>query len=348
MPHRIRFARSPRRNFAWLACCSAIGLLLAAAGAAHAQSSPGGLPPELTKVPDDTVVATVDGAPIRFVDVRRQILGSLEGRKIPSQAMPLVYAQSLDQIVQRRLIAAKLKALKFEPTPEELAQAEAVFQAGLKARDKTPEAYFRQTGFTAGDIAEIRYWDICWHRYVAEQLTDAALEKYFAAHRRDFDGTEVRVSHILLRIEGQQDQATVAAALQKAGTIRSEILGKQTTFAEAAKKYSAGPSREQAGDLGFIPRQGRMVEAFSKAAFALKKDELSEPVVSPFGVHLITVTEEKPGDTDWRKVREPLVAAARLSLFQSLGAELKGTAKIEFTGAIPHFDPTTGKIVAGK
>jgi parvulin-like peptidyl-prolyl isomerase len=79
----------------------------------------------------------------------------------------------------------------------------------------------------------------------------------------------------------------------------------------------------------------------------LKKGELSQPIVSPFGVHLITVTDEKPGSGDWRKVREPLMAAARLNLFQTLGAELKAAAKIEYTGAIPHFD-ASGKIVAGK
>jgi parvulin-like peptidyl-prolyl isomerase len=302
---------------------------------------------ELTKVADDAVVATIDGAPVRYLDVKRQILGSLEGRRVPSQALPLVYAQSLDQVIQRKLVMAKLKALKLEPLPEELKQAEENFQAGLKARNKTPEEYFRQTGFTAEDIAEIRYWDICWHRYSNEQLNDAALEKYFQSRKRDFDGTELRVSHILLRIEGQQDQASTPLALDKAAKIRSEIEAKTITFADAAKKYSSGPSREQGGDLGFIPRQGRMVEEFSRAAFALNKGELSQPVVSPFGVHLITLTDEKPGSVDWRKVREPLLAAARLNLFQTLGAELKAGAKIEYTGAIPHFD-AAGKIVAGK
>jgi len=344
VPHRTRPTTSqPIRSlrvFGAAAFC-----LVVIAGSALAQQPQAGS--ELTKVPDETVVATVDGAPVRYVEVKRQILGSLEGVRVPSQALPLVFAQSLDQVIQRRLVMAKLKALKLEPTPEELAQAEATFQANLKARGKTPEDYLRQSGFTAADIAEIRYWDICWHRYSNEQLTDAALEKYFESRKRDFDGTEVRVSHVLLRIEGQQDQATPALAIEKAGKIRSELEAQSITFADAAKKYSAGPSREQGGDLGFIPRQGRMVEEFSRAAFGLKKDEISPPVVSKFGVHLIKLTEEKPGSGDWRKVREPLTAAARLNLFQTLAAELKKTAKIEYSGAIPHFD-AAGKIVAGK
>lgn len=311
----------------------------------QAAATPGAA--ELGKVADDTVVATVDGTPIRYIDVRRQVMGALEGRKIPSQAMPLVYAQSLDQVVQRTLIAAKLKALKIEPTKEELDAAEMAFQSNLRARNKTPEEYMRQSGFTTDDIKTIRYWEIAWNRYAAEQLTDAALEQYFQTRRRDFDGTEVRVSHILLRIEGQQDQATIPSAIEKAKKIRSELTAKSISFADAAKKYSAGPSREQGGDLGFIPRYGRMVEEFSRAAFALKKDEISEPTVSPFGVHLIMMTEEKPGTIEWQKVREPLVAAAKLNLFHKLGAELKAAAKIEYTGAIPHLD-AAGNVVVGK
>jgi len=346
VPHRFGFVAT---KILRSAICALLAITLAA-GAASAQapqptSTPGAA--ELGKLADDTVVATVDGAPIRYVDVRRQVMGALEGRKIPSQAMPLVYAQSLDQVVQRTLITAKLKAAKIEPTKEELDAAETAFQSSLRARNKTPEDYLRQTGFTADDIKAIRYWEIAWNRYAAEQLTDAALEKYFQSRKRDFDGTEVRVSHILFRVEGQQDQATIPLAIEKAKKIRSELAGKSISFADAAAKYSAGPSRAQGGDLGFIPRYGRMVEEFSRAAFALKKDEISEPVVSPFGVHLILLTEEKPGTIEWQKVREPLTAAAKLNLFHTLGAELKAAAKIEYTGAIPHLD-ATGNVVAGK
>lgn len=341
MPHRMGFVAT--LGCMMFACVSAPATSIAQAQAPTATAGA----TELGKVTDDTVVATVDGVPIRYVDVRRQVMGALEGRKIPSQAMPLVYAQSLDQVVQRTLITGKLKAAKIEPTKEELDAAETAFQSSLRARNKTPDDYLRQTGFTADDIKAIRYWEIAWNRYAAEQLNDAALEKYFQSRRRDFDGTEVRVSHILFRVEGQQDQATIPLAIEKAKKVRSELMGKSLTFAEAAAKYSAGPSRAQGGDLGFIPRYGRMVDEFSRAAFALKKDEVSEPVVSPFGVHLILLTEEKPGTIEWQKVREPLTAAAKLNLFHTLGAELKAGAKIEYTGAIPHLD-AAGNVVAGK
>ena len=163
----------------------------------------------------------------------------------------------------------------------------------------------------------------------------------------DFDGTELRVSHILLRIEGTQDQGTLAAAVQKAQALREEIVNGRMIFADAATRFSAGPSREHGGDLGFIPRRDRMVEEFSAAAFRLKVGEISPPTVTVFGVHLIKVTEEKPGKIIWQDVREQLVVAAQVPLFRQLAAHLRKMAEVEYTGLIPRLDPSTGKLVPG-
>ena len=112
-----------------------------------------------------------------------------------------------------------------------------------------------------------------------------------------------------------------------------------------AAKYSDGPSREVGGDLGFIPRRGRMIESFSAAAFRLKSGEISPPVATPFGIHLITVTEEKRGELTLADVREPVHAAAKQVMFLALAAELRKGAKIEYSGLLPHIDAATGRIV---
>ncbi|MGC3969337.1 MAG: peptidylprolyl isomerase [Pirellulales bacterium] len=270
-----------------------------------------------------------------FREVKQQLVGALQGRTLPSEALPIALSQSMEQVIARVLITAEMRRRNMKPTDEELKQAEEAFNKNLQRRGLTRAEYLKQNLLTEDDLEKVRYWEICWNRFARELLNDDHLKQFFEAHHRDFDGTQLRVSHVLLRIEGTQDQGTVQAAVKKAAAIREELTAGRTTFADAALRFSAGPSREQGGDIGFIPRRERMVEEFSSAAFRLKKGELSQPVVTPFGVHLITVTDEQPGLVKWQDVRDQLIAAAQLPLFRQLAAQLRPRAKIEYTGALP-------------
>jgi len=318
-----------------------VGLLVAARVATARQ-----LPPAPGPAPsDDTVVATVDGDPIRLLDVRRQITSALGPRKLPDDALPIAQARALEQVIYRRLITADFRRRGLKPTPEEEAAHDRAFAAHLARLGVSRDEYLKVNRLTDDDLAAFRYWDICWARFVREQLTDERLQAFFDAHRRDYDGTEVRVSHILLRVQGRGDQATAADCGKKAAAIRQDVLNGKLTFAEAAARFSAGPSREDGGDLGFIPRRERQGEQFSAAAFALKKGELSPPVLTPFGIHLITVTDEKPGRLTLKDVREAITPPATAEFFRETGLKFRTAAKVEYAGAIPHIDPTTGSLV---
>ena len=96
----------------------------------------------------------------------------------------------------------------------------------------------------------------------------------------NFYASQVKASHILLNSKSQAD------------ALRQKIVDGEISFADAAKKYSLCPSRDDGGDLGFFPR-GAMVPAFEKAAFALQIGEISQPVETRFGWHLILVTDKK-------------------------------------------------------
>jgi parvulin-like peptidyl-prolyl isomerase len=85
--------------------------------------------------------------------------------------------------------------------------------------------------------------------------------------------TKIRASHILLE---KQSQALKVAEELKAGA----------SFSELAKKYSTCPSGKRGGDLGQFGR-GQMVKEFEQAAFALKPGQVSEPIKTQFGYHII-------------------------------------------------------------
>jgi peptidyl-prolyl cis-trans isomerase C len=182
-------------------------------------------------------------------------------------------------------------------------------------------------------------------KFVQEYATTERLEAFFQRNKRHFDGTQLRVSHVLLRPQAKGDAAEGAELLKQANRIKADIEAGKLTFADAAKQFSAGPSRHEGGDLGLISREGPMVEEFTSAAFELEEGKISRPVRTDFGIHLITVTEVKPGNKELRQVRDKLMPAFRNWLLERLiDNELK-RATIEVNEKFPHFKPGTRELV---
>ena len=150
----------------------------------------------------------------------------------------------------------------------------------------------------------------------AQNVSDAELKAYYEANKAQFATPEqIRASHIL--VETQEDADAIV-----------KTLADGADFAQLAKDKSTGPSGPRGGDLGLFGR-GQMVPAFEQAAFALKKGEVSKPVKTQFGYHVINLTERQRGQTQSFEeaqgaVREQLVAD---KMEQAL-AELEGKAKI--------------------
>lgn len=125
-------------------------------------------------------------------------------------------------------------------------------------------------------------------------ISDDDLKKYYDAHKVEFDRPATGVVSVLY-IPRVVSAADSAAARAHINALRAEILG-GAKFEDVAKRESADSgSAANGGDLGKGPR-GRFVPEFDKAAFALKPGELSQPVLTQFGYHLIKVDSRK-GDT---------------------------------------------------
>jgi len=89
--------------------------------------------------------------------------------------------------------------------------------------------------------------------------------------------TMVRASHILVNSRAEAIQI-------------KKDLDKGANFEQYAKKYSLCPSGKEGGDLNFFTK-GQMIQPFSDVAFSLKRGEISEPVKTEFGWHIIKVTQ---------------------------------------------------------
>ncbi len=125
---------------------------------------------------------------------------------------------------------------------------------------------------------------------------------YYNTHKTEYTQPEqVTARHILFKASKDQDSA-MEEALEKA----QEVAGTLTVenFAEMAKKYSDDPgSKSKGGSLGTFPR-GRMVPEFEKAAFSTKPGEITKPIKSSFGYHIIYVeNKEEASVTSFNDVK---------------------------------------------
>jgi peptidyl-prolyl cis-trans isomerase C len=254
--------------------------------------------PKSAPVPPDRVVVTVGDVTITAAQFD-QIIDALP-EQYRSVARGSGRKQLADNIVRIVVLAQEGKRRKLDET----------------------SAYRTQSMFQDTNLlANITYQEIVKDA----KIDDADVHKYFEAHQAEFE--QVHARHILIRVQGSaaalrpgQKDLTDAEALAKAQDLRKRILAGED-FAQLAEKESDDTgSAPKGGDLGFFHR-GQMVPSFEQAAFALQPGDLSEPVKSPFGYHLIKV--EARQSRSFEEVRPELESRMRPQQAQRTVEELQ-------------------------
>lgn len=169
--------------------------------------------------------------------------------------------------------------------------------AGVSITDAEAKAYYdaNQDRFSHPAQRQLRYLlidDTKLRRTLS--VPETQISEYYSSHQQEFQQPEeLNVRHILIRPKTQDD-----AGWQDAQTRAREVSAKVTApgadFAALARQYSEDPgSKESGGELGWFPR-GRMVKEFEDAAFGLSPGQVSGPVKSQFGYHIIKLEGRRP------------------------------------------------------
>lgn len=309
---------------------------------------------ELGALPDP--VALVNSKPVTLAefktiyDLKVQKYAE-RGREIPPSADRRYRKSITERLVYQEVLRQEAAAKGVKYNEAELAEREAQQRHGIKDWDK----HLIRRGETEQSLRDMYIAEL-----VEKQLlelggklgvTDAEVDEEYEKIKPNYksDAERVHASHILIPI-GPQNEPTMGAekppepsaedkkkwtaeALAKAEELYKKATAPGADFGQLAKENSIGPSADKGGDLGVFTKD-RMVEEFSAVAFKLKPGEISKPVETKFGVHIIKMIDKyAPGDLP----KEALVEQIRERLGQrklhqgrrDLKEELLGRYKVE-------------------
>ena len=342
----------------------ALGL---AAGAARRVTGQGEL---ASARPVDRIVAIVGSKPILASQVEEQlVLAQAQGMKIPtdSAGRDATRRQVLRQMVDEELIVQQAE----RDTTIKITDQEVQDQV-----EQTVQNVRKQFSSTSDFLAQLRAAQFLteeeWRRWLADQQrrtslqqrlldqlrqkgklrpippTDAQMRQFWEENRGQQPKRPAAISFRQIVITAQADSAAKARARQLAESL-VVVLRHGANFADVAKKYSAdSTSREQGGELGWF-RRGPMVKQFEDVAFRLRPGEISDPVETEFGYHIIQVERVQPAEVLARHVLiAPAISTAQIALARRLADSvhdaLRAGAPFD-TLARRYSDPEEGKVV---
>ena len=250
---------------------------------------------------DERVIAEVEGLVVTEAELMNELMKKHGDTVVAS-------------LVQEKLFNAHAERLNVteEDINEELNQIKEAYEL---TEDEDFLGFLAMQGFS--DEQEFR--ELVKQHLVIQKIASEDAEITEETVREEYDaGKEVEASHILV-----EDFETAQEVIEK--------INAGEDFAELAGQYSQDPGSGAAGgSLGYFER-GRMVPEFEQAAFNLEVGEISEPVQSQFGYHIIKVTDRKPFEEDFEEVKdelEELLARRQARPLEEVQRELLENANI--------------------
>ncbi len=258
--------------------------------ASEATADPWGLPDP---------VAKINGAVISATEFKAFASAALQGRPIESlqdAEKKQLFNQAMDAIIADKLINEAAKGEKVDPTKVD--EGFKKFEEQFGSREKLEEE-LKKDGKTVKELRamiESSLRQQAWFEPQLEALTKVTedeMKEFYASTPEASRAPEVvRASHILLLTPPESGEEVAKQKLKQIQEIRAKIVAGEP-FEIMAKNHSEDPgSKDQGGDLNYF-RRGEMVKEFDEVAFSLPPGEVSGPVKTKFGYHLIKVTDRK-------------------------------------------------------
>lgn len=257
----------------------------------------------LNEKEEDSMVASVNGSVITGLEVKQEmdnLMRQFEGRISPEQMGIMrtkLREKALENLVNKRLFLQEADRQDIRPAAKAIDDE----IAGIASRYPTMEK-FREQIADMGISEEKLRQEIEKNLKIknlldmqvppADEVNEEEIDAFYRNNPDNFQMPErIKASHILIRVNPDQDSEKREEKRQKLLRLWDEIKN-GADFTQMAGKNSDCPSKSRGGDLGYFER-GKMVKPFEAAAFQLKVGEVSEIVETPFGYHLVKLTDRQ-------------------------------------------------------
>ncbi len=268
----------------------------------------------ITQADLDAAVRQAGPSPVQLPEDRRR-----------QYQMEALYSL-IDQALMRQYLARNARPIDPTEVNRKIAEMETLLRKqGKTLQDACREANQTESQFRAGIAQHLQ-----WHAFACEHITESELLNYYKEYKDLFDRVTVRVSDIFVPLPSSATETERAQARARLTELRGQIAAGTLSFAAAAKANSRGPTAESGGDLGYIPRKWLVEEPVARVAFALPVNQLSDVIESEYGLHLILVSDRKPGQpSDFTKIKDDVRELCIQDMFFNVLAQQRKAARVE-------------------
>lgn len=295
------------------------------------------------------VVARINGTDITFNNLQ-SVVGTLMPlmsyhSSVSDERLKQLRQRAIDKIIDDQLIYEDLKkrgdkSVSKKEIDEEIEKIKKRIPPGKTLDDMLKDANmsmkeFREEVTVGSSVRKARLDKREEFKKQADAtVTEAFMKDYYKKNIDKFkEPSRIRLSEILFKADPSGGQKVWMAAKKNAADIKARIDAGED-FAELAKQYSEDPYAEKGGDMGWA-HEGSLSPEIEEAVKSLKVGEVSGPIMSIYGYHLIRFEEKIPPrqkeykDLNHEKLKAELSAKERKRLWDGWIDELRSTAKIE-------------------
>lgn len=278
------------------------------------------------------VVATVNGEKVSRKDFDRRInVIRRMNQEVTRSTEIMVVKQLAMKVLLKQFVKEQNIDVSDNDVQGEVEKIRYFLKSNQNNSEKPLEEILEAQGSSISELEDEVRRTLALSKYLDKVVSDDEKRSYFDANKSAFNGEKVKASHILIDTTKLETDAELEKARQKIEEIKKEI-DNGADFAEMARKYSTCPSAESGGDIGFFQRKGSIVEEFAIVAFSMEVGEISEPVETQFGYHIIKVTDKEEGkDINYEDVADMVDFVYIQIKTETLLKDLFDKAEVEIT-----------------